>query len=260
MTTTLLQTNSSGNGRASHDPNQLFDQVTIQSKLKQNQINTNPILQAASPIINYVAFICTQEHSHKKNVVEACLCHEIQCFTHQLQSQYRNEVVLAARHILCAWSHELLKHSTWGKKRRWSTPSASQQTHNTSWEGENFFEIIRRSAQQPAEYKDLLQLCYHCMTLGYQGIYRTEQQGYLACYTIIDKLWSLIGHNMQTPNHLAKPDAPTKQHPTIMKVRYGLIGLTMLCVIGCGWLEYQRYQHMQPVLQALNAQIMPKNR
>lgn len=258
--TTLLHSNNGGNNHVAHNPEQLFDPATIRTKLTQSHINTNPILQAASPIINYVAFITTQAHNHKKNTVDGCLCHEIQCFTQKLQPHYRTEVVLAARHILCAWCHELLTHSTWGKKRRWTTPSTPQQSPHTSWDGENFFEIIRRSAQQPTEYSDLLQLCYYCMTLGYQGIYRAEEHGYLACYTIIDKLWALIGQNMQTPNHLAKLDTVIQQPPWVLKIRYGLLTLTILCVISCAWFEYQHYQNMQSVLRALHIHNTPHTR
>ena len=233
----------------------LFDQSEIESKLIKTHQNTDSILQTAAPLINYISFISTQDHQKKKSEVEASLCHEMNYLEQMLRKNYRNEVVLASLHILCSWSHEQIRCSSWGKKRKWQAPTHIFHSQNETWEGENFFEIIRRSSAKPDEYKELLELCFCCMALGYQGRYRSEEQGHLICYTIIDKLWELISHDAQTPSHLKTPQAAYTTTPKRKKIRYALIVFTSALLLYSSWLSHQRMQAMEPILNTLQHQF-----
>ena len=233
----------------------LFDQNEIESKLIKTHQNTSSILQTAAPLINFISFICTQDHKKKKSEVEVSLCHEMHYLEQLLRKKHRNEVVLASLHILCAWCHEQIQCSAWGKKRKWHAPTHIFHSQNETWGGENFFEIIRRSSAKPDEYNELLELCFCSMALGYQGKYRSEAQGHLMCYTIIDKLWELISHDTQAPNHLTPPQTQHTAAPKRKKIRYTLAAFTTALLLYSSWLSHQRIQTIEPILNTLQQQF-----
>ncbi|WP_235378984.1 type IVB secretion system protein IcmH/DotU [Candidatus Coxiella mudrowiae] len=45
------------------------------------------------------------------------------------------------------------------------------------WDGERFFVILKRSAEELALHLDLLELGYLCLSLGYQGKYDEKPDG-----------------------------------------------------------------------------------
>lgn len=245
---------------ASPCPDHLFTHHAVESTLKTSAIGDNAMLQAASPIINYVTTLCRDANSRlRKGDVNTCLVNEVRHFMQQLEPHYRHEIILAARHILCSWSHELIANSSWGKKKKWSTPATLQDSHPETWEGENFFVIIQRSASNPKEHQDLLQLCYCCMTLGYAGNYRKEKQGHIACYTIIDKLWELIASDVQSARHLtpARTAIVNSHQP---KLVWGTLLFITLCSIAAMFiLEFRLLQVTKPMISYLENRIQAEH-
>jgi type IV/VI secretion system ImpK/VasF family protein len=241
-------------------PDHLFTHHAVESNLRQSRIGDNAMLQAAAPIINYVTALCRDNRSTlRKGEVNHCLVNEIRYFTQQLEPHYRHEIILAARHILCSWGHEVIANSSWGKKKKWSTPAALQDSHPETWEGENFFVIIQRSASNPKEHQDLLQLCYCCMTLGYAGTYRKEKQGHIACYTIIDKLWELISSDVQSARHLT-PVRTAIVNTHQPKLVWGSLLLITLCSIAAMFiLEFRLLQVTKPMISYLESRIQAES-
>jgi len=245
---------------ASPCPDHLFAHQTVESNLRRSTIGDNAMLQAASPIINYVTALCRDSNSKlRKGEVNNCLVNEIGCFTQHLEPHYRHEIILAARHIICSWSKELCAKRSWGKKKKWSTPATLQDSHPETWKGENFFVIIQRSASNPKEHQDLLKLCYCCMTLGYAGTYRKDKQGHIACYTIIDKLWELISSDVQSARHLT-PVRTAMVNTHQPKLVWGSLLLITLCSIAAMFiLEFRLLQVTKPMISYLENRIQAES-
>ena len=237
----------------------IFSNSDIKSSLCANDIGDNVILKSASPIINYVTHVCNNGSKYRKNSVNAILKKEIFCFMQKLESNYKPEIVLAARHIICSWCYDIIKHSDWGIKKKWSPPPLSNAGSLESWKGESFFIIIQRSAKNPLEHKDLLQLCYCCMTLGYAGIYREDKQGHVICYTIIDKLWDLISHDVAQADHL-KEIKTTEVNTSKPRIIWGsLLTITIACIATIFILEFRLMQVTKPLLTYLEQSISSQN-
>lgn len=241
-------------------PDHLFTHHTVESTLRQSTIGDNEMLQAASSIINYVTTLCRDTGSKlRKGEVSNCLVNEIYYFTQQLEPHYRHEIILAARHILCSWSHELIANCSWGKKKKWSAPVSLQDSYPETWRGENFFVIIQRSASNPKEHQDLLQLCYCCMTLGYAGTYRKDKQGHIACYTIIDKLWELIASDVKSARHLTPVRTAIINTRQPKLVWGGLLFVTLCSIAAMFILEFRLLQVTKPMIHYLENRIQAES-
>jgi len=240
---------------ASPDPDNLFTNQNIKSALTPNNIGANKILKAASPLINYVTHLCNTDNKYRKNAVNEFLVNEIMCFTKDLEESYRHEIILAARHIVCSWCNEAITNSSWGKKKKWEAPTTINDSHPETWRGENFFVIVKRCATNPKEHQDLLQLCYCCMTLGYEGIYRKDNKGHVACYTIIDKLWDLISTEIKNSNHLTKVKT-TATNTNQPKIVWGsLLIISLISIITIFTLEFKLLQITKPMISYLEQSI-----
>ena len=240
---------------ASPDPDNLFTNQNIKSALTPSSIGTNKILKAASPLINYVTHLCNSNNKYRKNDVNDFLINEILCFTKDLEANYRHEIILAARHIVCSWCNELITNSAWGKKKKWEAPTTINDSHPETWRGENFFVIVKRCATNPKEHQELLQLCYCCMTLGYEGIYRKDKDGHIACYTIIDKLWDLIANEIKSSSHLTKIKT-TATNTNQPKIVWGtLLIISLLSIMTIFTLEFKLMQITKPMISYLEQSI-----
>ena len=49
--------------------------------------------------------------------------------------------------------------------------------HNETWGGEKFFVLLSRLTDRPGNNRDLLELLYVCLALGFEGRYRVLQNG-----------------------------------------------------------------------------------
>jgi type VI secretion system protein ImpK len=64
--------------------------------------------------------------------------------------------------------------------------------HNETWGGEKVFQLLTRLAQAPADNRDLLELIYACISLGFQGRYRVMQNGASELQTLRERLSQLL--------------------------------------------------------------------
>ena len=92
-------------------------------------------------------------------------------------SGYSREAVLTARYILCVFVDESVLGTPWGGNSIWGAESLLTTFHNDAWGGEKFFVLLDRLVQQPASHRDLLELFYLCLALGFRGKYGVAQMG-----------------------------------------------------------------------------------
>lgn len=234
-------------------PNNIFATKSYSSALTKSTTNKNLLLKYANPIINYVSHVCFAPNKYRKVDVENFLVNEVCYFTQALKNKYKSEIILAARHILCAWINETILKSSWGKQRKWQAPKSLDEGHEESWKGESFFIIMQRCATSPQEHQDILELSYICMTLGYEGCYKFEHKGYAICYTIIDSLWDVISPNITNNEYLLTTNEENKQSSKLAV----LIPSTIIAIslIGILCLKVSLNQTLEPIMSYFDQRI-----
>jgi type VI secretion system protein ImpK len=86
------------------------------------------------------------------------------------------ETIIGARYALCTLLDEVAASTPWGSGL-WAKQSLLVLFHNETWGGEKFFVLLSKLAQNPAQNRDLLELLYICLALGFEGRYRVIDNG-----------------------------------------------------------------------------------
>jgi type VI secretion system protein ImpK len=101
---------------------------------------------------------------------------------HQFEEQSRvarvsNEVVLAARYVLCAALDEAVLSTPWGNQSEWAQHPLLVALHREAWGGEKFFDMLERTSKDPSKFIDLMELQYLALAFGFAGKYQVQERG-----------------------------------------------------------------------------------
>lgn len=103
-----------------------------------------------------------------------------------------NETVLAARYVLCTALDEAVANTPWGVSGGWNKQSLLVQFHNETWGGEKVFQLLARLAQDVPTHRQLLELIYSVLALGFEGRYRVVDNGRAQLDSVRQRLADLI--------------------------------------------------------------------
>ncbi|MNO50200.1 putative lipoprotein YiaD precursor [compost metagenome] len=152
----------------------------------------NPLLAAASPLLNLAPQIRALAQHSDPDTLHRQLGEEIRRFERQAQAlNIRPEVIIGARYCLCTVLDEAAALTPWGGGS-WAARSLLVTFHNEAWGGEKFFQLLSRLASDPQQHKDLLELQYYCLNLGFEGQYRIMEHGRSALETLKQRLLNIL--------------------------------------------------------------------
>ena len=81
------------------------------------------------------------------------------------------EAIVAARYILCTALDEAVTSTPWGSSGAWASDTLLVRFHNETWGGEKVFLLLSKLAEEPAKNRELLEMVYLSLTLGFEGRY-----------------------------------------------------------------------------------------
>jgi type VI secretion system protein ImpK len=102
------------------------------------------------------------------------------------------ERVMAARYVLCTMIDEAAADTPWGGSGVWSRNSLLTMFHNEAFGGEKVFQLMARLAENPDANRDLLELIYCALVLGFEGRYRVLDNGRAQLEAVRDKLAQIL--------------------------------------------------------------------
>ncbi|MDM0117249.1 DotU family type VI secretion system protein [Variovorax sp. J22R133] len=103
-----------------------------------------------------------------------------------------NETVLAARYVLCTALDEAVSNTPWGVQAGWNHQSLLVQFHNEAQGGEKVFQLLAKLAQDVPTHRQLLELIYSVLALGFEGRYRVIPNGRGQLDSVRQRLADLI--------------------------------------------------------------------
>ncbi len=138
----------------------------------------NPLVQAAAPLLSAAPRLrATLQHANPAGL-RATLVEAINRFDASARAQgLPHEQVVAARYVLCTLLDESASSTPWGGNGAWSAHSLLVQFHTESWGGEKVFQLLTRLAENPEQHRNLLELVYSALALGFEGRYRVLDNG-----------------------------------------------------------------------------------
>jgi type VI secretion system protein ImpK len=134
---------------------------------------TNPLITGSYSLLSLVPRLRNlPSHSAIKELRQS-LFGELKGFENRvLQKGVSRNQVEIAKYLLCSLIDETVLNTPWGSQSGWGHNSLSSELFKKMWGGEEFFQILDRLKQQPAQHLDLLELAYLCLSLGFEGKYR----------------------------------------------------------------------------------------
>lgn len=151
----------------------------------------NPLVAAANPLLNLVPQLRQAHHPDPAGLRET-LARAVQAFEAKARELgVLNEHVIGARYALCTFLDETAANTPWGEKV-WAQRSLLVQFHNEAWGGEKFFHLLAKLAEQPSSHRNLLELFYIILSLGFEGRYRVLQNGRAQLDTVRERLAQMI--------------------------------------------------------------------
>ncbi len=138
----------------------------------------NPLVQAAAPLLSAAPRLrATLRHPNPAALREQ-LVESVKRFESVARAQgLPNEQVVAARYILCTLLDESASSTPWGGSGAWSSQSLLVHFHNEAWGGEKVFQLLTRLAENPSQHRNLLELVYAALSLGFEGRYKVMNDG-----------------------------------------------------------------------------------
>lgn len=153
----------------------------------------NPLLAAALPLLNAIVQIrLAATHDDP-----AGLRHQLIGEMGQFEARCKRmtlpfEMIVGARYCLCAVLDEAAAQTPWGSRSVWSGNGLLVTFHKESWGGEKVFQLLARISQNPSKHLFLLEVIHYCLLLGYEGRYRTMDNGRLQRDAVRGRLARLI--------------------------------------------------------------------
>lgn len=139
----------------------------------------NPILAVANPILNMIYQVRTLVHNPDPSQLRNYLIEEIKKFEARAKAEAISaEHISAARYCLCTVIDETAAQTPWGGGGVWPRYSLLVTFHNETWGGEKFFQILAKVSQTPALHRDLIELMFFCISLGFEGRYKVVPNGH----------------------------------------------------------------------------------
>ena len=149
----------------------------------------NPLVQAAAPLLSAAPRLRAMVRHPNPGALRASLADSIQRFeTTARKLGLPNEQVVAARYVLCTLLDESASSTPWGGSGAWSSQSLLVQFHNEAWGGEKVFQLLQRLAENPAQHRNLLELVYTALSLGFEGRYKVLDNGRAQLDSIRERL------------------------------------------------------------------------
>lgn len=156
----------------------------------------NPLVSAASALLGLMAQVRHTVHHPNPGALRATLIQSVQDFeTAARRGATPNEKLIAARYILCTAVDEAVANTPWGAQSGWSQQSLLVHFHNETWGGEKVFQLLARLAQDPAANRDLLELLYCVLALGFEGRYRVLDNGAAQLDSVRTRLAAMIAQH-----------------------------------------------------------------
>jgi type VI secretion system protein ImpK len=153
----------------------------------------NPLLAVANPLLMLVPRLRHARSMPDVAGLRARLVQGIRDFATSAQaSQIAPERVMAARYVLCTMLDEAASDTPWGGSGVWGRHSLLTEFHNEVSGGEKVFQLMARLAEQPQANRDLLELIYAAISLGFEGRYRIVEGGRAQLEAVRAKLAQLI--------------------------------------------------------------------
>jgi len=183
---------ASGGGGAAVPPTQMGGADALPGELGELGL-LNPLVSAAGKLLVLIGRLRNLVQPRDVAALRASTADAVNQFdAGARRAGVGNESVLAARYVLCTALDEAVANTPWGVQAGWNKQSLLVQFHNETWGGEKVFQLLAKLAQDVPTHRQLLELIYSVLALGFEGRYRVVDNGRAQLDSVRQRLADLI--------------------------------------------------------------------
>lgn len=224
----------------------------------------NPLVDAAAYLFSIIGKLKQLKSYRHLNKLQKELILEINHFQDAAKAHnYSSEYILVSRYALCATLDDIIANTLWGSQGQWDTYSMLAVFNQEAMNHDRFFVILERIIKDTAQYIEVMELMYICLSLGFKGNYRSTEFGNSQLEQITNSLYKRIRIHYGDFNKALAP-YPLKTPPLPKTTQNGmplwivmLLTMTVILVvfIGLGYLldtiSNQAYQELMHIGNSL---------
>lgn len=153
----------------------------------------NALVALANPLLALVPQIRSTTRLTDPGALRESIAQGLREF--EAQARARNvapERVLAARYVLCTLLDEVAASMPWGASGQWGRHSLLAMFHNETNGGEKVFQLMAKLAENAGANRDLLELIYAALCLGFEGRYRVVDGGRAQLEAVRERLAQIV--------------------------------------------------------------------
>ena len=160
------------------------------------KVGLSPLAAAAAPILDLLARMSTGPQAlhvgNPEELRQRCI-RSLQVFEAEGRATHASQDELRAAHYsLCASLDDVALSLPWGYGSTWAQRSLISSLHHEVRSGERFFDNLSAMQKDPGRYRQALEICYLCLSLGMQGRYRLDSRGPAELDRIREGLYQLL--------------------------------------------------------------------
>lgn len=173
---------------------ELTPQGYYRSKLFVAPFSSNPLVAASGPIISILERISVSPSLPPIQEIRDNIDHELKAFHSKLSTaDYAADIIAISYYLLSATIDELLgKNYLRIYNHAPEFKSFTPLTSDGSEPQTRFFEILDYIKERPNQYLDLIELCYYCLIVGFEGAFHLKANGKQSLDNYSEELYQLI--------------------------------------------------------------------
>ncbi len=165
----------------------------VAADIGPSESGLNPLVALANPLLALVPQIRATTHLNDPAALRESIAQGVREFEAAARAKgIAPERVLAARYILCTLLDEVAAGMPWGASGQWGRHSLLAMFHNETGGGEKVFQLMAKLAENPAANRDLLELIYAVLSLGFEGRYRVVDGGKAQLEAVRERLAQIL--------------------------------------------------------------------
>lgn len=137
----------------------------------------NPLVDSAAELLKLAVYLRGQTQTMNIETLRAKVLALIRSFERRaLAAGEPQKVVTVARYAISATIDDVILSSPWGYDEGWQRKTLVSELHGEVHGGDKFFELLETANRDPHRFKNLIELMYVCLSLGFRGRYWREKE------------------------------------------------------------------------------------
>lgn len=204
--------------------------------------NGGSLLKAAEPLLALAPRLRTHVPPRDVDHLYVKVRSEIERFAQNAASaRLPADEVSLGRYALCALLDDIVLNTPWGPRSRWPSQRLAAVFHQDVDAGRGFFRELEQAERAPERHRDLLELMYACLAMGFEGVYRINPPAGRTLQQIKEDLYRLLGRfrsqvdRSLSPNWQGSGIAPAPVQRSVPTWTAGVAALALLAILYAGF-------------------------